>query len=71
MAEAAVFSVAYAYVTPSTRHDDVEFYKSKRYTKTQLGCYLRRMRMRAEMAGITLLEVTVYNGSDEVYKIEV
>lgn len=60
--------VSFAYIGPNSRPDDVEFYCSKRYTNEQLKQYLARLKQRALAARVTLVEVTVFSGDQEVWK---
>ena len=60
--------VNFAYIGPNSRLDDVEFYCSRKYTNEQLKQYLARLKQRALAARVTLVEVTVFSGDQEVWK---
>lgn len=67
MAEAATMSVAYAYITPMvTAPGDVSFYKSKRYTPSQLREYVARVCERAQLSGTEILQFHFYDGDKEI-----
>ena len=60
--------VTYAYITRSTRPDDVDFYVSRRYSNSNLKQYILRVRELAALRGVELLEFTVFDGEREVWR---
>jgi len=60
--------VTYAYITRSTRFDDVDFYVSRRYSNSNLKQYILRVKQLAALRGVELLEFTVFDGEREVWR---
>lgn len=50
----------YAYITASTRSDDVSFHVSKRYSSKQLWKYMQAVVQRAALHGVIILEFYVH-----------
>ena len=60
--------VTVAYIGYWTRPDDVSFYVSRRYTKEDLGRYVRQLVSSADANDIQLLELAVFDGEREVWR---
>lgn len=59
--------VTYAYISNSTRHDDVDFHVSRRYDSNRLWEYVQRVVQRARERNVRLLEFTVFDGGREIW----
>lgn len=57
-----------AYISSTTRRDDVDFHRSKRYDSDSLWQYVQRVVQRARERGITLLEIVVYRDDKEIWR---
>lgn len=60
--------VTIAYIKPSTAPWDVEFHVSRRYTQQQLHSYVENLKRRANLARVQMLELTVFDGEQEIWR---
>ena len=61
------YAAAYAYAYYH-EPNNVRFYKSVRYTATQLEEYLGCVATHAARSGVELLEIIVWDGDHEIYR---
>ncbi len=59
--------VEIAYIKPSTAPWDVEFHVSRRYSRQQLHDYVVQLLHRADIAGVQMLELSVFDGEQEIW----
>lgn len=56
-----------AYIDRNTSWDDVSFHVSQRYTSDSMWQYVKRVCARAEDRSVRLLDITVFDGGEEVW----
>lgn len=60
--------VTIAYIKPSTAPWDVEFHVSRKYSKQQLHDYIIKLKHHANLARVQMLELTVFDGEQEIWR---
>lgn len=56
-----------AYIDRNTSWDDVNFHVSQKYDSNSMWDYVKRVCTRAEDRSIRLLDITVFDGGEEVW----
>lgn len=58
-----------AYVDRNTSWDDVEFHVSRKYSSSDMWSYVKQVCRHAERNSVRLLDITVFDGSEEVWSV--
>ena len=56
-----------AYIDRNTSWDDVNFYVSRRYDSKGMWDYIQQLCHVAQAKSVRLLDITVFDGGDEVW----
>lgn len=56
-----------AYVDRNTARDDVSFHVSKKYDSSSMWDYVKQVCRHAERNSVRLLDITVFDGGEEVW----
>lgn len=56
-----------AYIDRNTAWDDVDFHVSQRYDSNGMWNYVKRICTRAKDRSVRLLDITVFDGGEEVW----
>ena len=56
-----------AYIDRNTAWDDVEFHVSRKYDSSSMWDYVKQVCRHAERNSVRLLDITVFDGSEEVW----
>lgn len=58
-----------AYVDRNTSWDDVQFHVSRKYSSSDMWSYVKQVCRQAERNSVRLLDITVFDGSEEVWNV--